>query len=137
MAKIYETPPKTPEDPEKYLWMAAQALKNRDRFEATTVMDLAEQAIGAYLADTSQQKAANNLKVFYEKAYLADTAQQKATADDRRPMINCVHCGQKTDSPIMIKVPIGNMGSWARKPYCPDCEKGLHPKDPDGGVRQG
>lgn len=116
MAKIYETPPKTPEDPEKYLWMAAQALKNRDRFEAATVMDLAEQAIGAYLADTAQKKAA---------------------ADDKRPMINCVQCGQKTDSPIMIKVPIGHTGSWARMPYCPDCEKGLHPKDPDGGVRQG
>lgn len=135
MAKLYELKP--PKDPEEYLRMAAWALKNRDRFDATTVMDLAEQAIGAYLADTSQQKVANNLKVFYEKAHLADTAQRKSVADGERLLTPCVQCGQKTTSPIMINIPIGSTGSWAKQPCCPDCAKDLQPKDPEGGVRQG
>lgn len=110
------TPLKAPKDPEEYLMMAAWALKNRDRFDATTVMNLAEQAIGAYLADT---------------------AQRKSVTDGERLSTTCVQCGQKTTSPIMIKIPIGCTGSWAKQPCCPDCAKDLQPKDPEGGVRQG
>lgn len=96
--------------------MAAWALNNRDRFDATTVMDLAEQAI---------------------EAYLADPAPQKAPAEGEGLLTTCVQCGQKTTSPIMIKIQIGCTGSWTIQPYCPDCAKDLQPKDPEGGVRQG
>jgi hypothetical protein len=109
-------PLKAPKDPEEYLAMAAWALKNRDRFDATTVMNLAEQAIGAYLADN---------------------AQRKSVTDGERAWSRCVQCGQKTTSPIMIKIQIGCTGSWTIQPYCPDCAKDLQPKDPEGGVRQG
>lgn len=112
------TPLKAHKDPEEYLRMAAWALKNRDRFDAPTVMNLAEQAIGAYLADTAQRKSA---------------------ADGERLLTTCVQCGQKTTSPIMIKIPIGATGSWAKQPCCQECALGLTPKEPnpDGGVRQG
>lgn len=109
---------KTPKDPEEYLMMAAWALKNRDRFEANTVMDLAQQAIGAYLADTAQQKAA---------------------ADVERLLTTCTQCGHKTTDPVYVKIPLGTTGGWVKQPYCPECAAALTPKEPnpEGGVRQG
>lgn len=117
------TPLKAPKDPEEYLRMAAWALKNRDRFDATTVMNLAEQAIGAYLADTAQRKSA---------------------ADGERLLATCVQCGRETTDPAYVKIPLGTAG-WAKQPYCPDCAAALEcaaaltPKkpNPERGVRQG
>lgn len=116
MPEIHYIPSAPAKDPEEFLLMAAWAINNRDRFEANTVMDLAQQAITAYIADTTQMKA-----------------QEKA----EHLVTTCVQCGHKTTNPVMLKIPIGNNGVWARQPFCPDCAKGLHPKNPDEGVRQG
>lgn len=111
MPQIYHTI-KTPKNPEEYLLMAAWALENRDRFEATTVMDLALQSIRNYLADTK---------------------------DREKTLTTCVQCGHKTTDPVYVKTPLGNTGGWAKQPYCPECAEALTPKEPnpDGGVRQG
>ena len=118
MAEIHYIPSE-PKDPEELLLMAAWALKHRDRFEANTVMDLAQQAITAYIADTAQMKA-----------------QEKA----EHLVTTCVACGRKTLDPIYIKHPD------ARNPYCPECAAAFsnamsHPAErvpgPVGEVRQG
>lgn len=119
MPEIHYIPSAPAKDPEEFLLMAAWALKNRDRFEANTVMDLAQQAITAYIADTTQMKA-----------------QEKAES----LVTTCAVCGHKTLDPIYIKHPD------AHNPYCPECAAAFSNSmsrpaervpDPEGGVRQG
>ena len=119
MPEIHYIPSAPAKDPEEFLLMAAWALKNRDRFEANTVMDLAQQAITAYIADTTQQKA-------------ADQANRLVTT--------CCICGRKTLDPVRIKMPNGSV-----LPHCNKCANDLYEKlsqankapNPEGGVRQG
>lgn len=116
MSEIHYIPSAPAKDPEDFLLMAAWALKNRDRFEANTVMDLAQQALQAYLADTTQLRANENAECL---------------------VTTCVQCGQKTTNPVLLKILIGSNGGWAKQSFCPDCAKGLHQKNHYGGVRQG
>lgn len=111
--------PSEPKDPEEFLLMAAWALKNRDRFEANTVMDLAQQAITAYIGDSTQQKASDHANLL---------------------VTTCGICGRKTLDPVRIKLPNGSI-----LPHCNKCAedyiKKLSPANkaskPEGGVRQG
>lgn len=118
MAEIHYIPSE-PKDPEELLLMAAWALKNRDRFEANTVMDLAQQALTAYIGDHTQQKASDQANLL---------------------VTTCGVCGRKTLDPVRIKMTNGII-----LPHCNKCAEDYIKKlsqankahKPDGGVRQG
>lgn len=118
MPEIHYVPSAPAKDPEEFLLMAAWALKNRDRFEANTVMDLAQQAITAYIADTTQMKAKEKAESF---------------------VTTCVACGRKTTDPVYVKIPFRDAAGGVKYAYCPECAEAMAHKEPnpEGGVRQG